>query len=172
MSAPPDTDPHERPTLERLIPELLKKVIETGAKNLSTDSLRQLLGELKLPKEAIHYTISHLDETRQGVYRTISKEVRELFDRTSLSEELAKALSLLTLEVKMEVRFKPSANESGARVSPVETSVRVKRAEPRPNDPRSGPGTSADHPTPSEAGRAQESSRPSEPPVDVEQRKE
>jgi ATP-dependent protease Clp ATPase subunit len=108
VTSPPDRDPEDRTPLERLVPELLKRVIETGTKNLSSDAVRQLVRELKLPKDALNYTFTQLDETKNGVYRILAKEVREILERTNLSEELAKALSLLTLEVKMDVRFKPS----------------------------------------------------------------
>jgi hypothetical protein len=138
MSADP-TDPAEPPDaperspLDRLIPELLKKVIETGAKNLSSDTVRQLLSELKLPREALHYTFSQLDETKNLLYRAISKEVRDVLERTNLAEELAKALSLLSLEVKMEVRFKPTSIETKTRV------VKVKNSDdPRDTNPPSG----------------------------------
>lgn len=136
-STPPEHDP-ERTPLERLVPELLKRVVETGTKNLNAESLRQLVGELKLPKEALSYTFSQLDETKNGVYRIIGKEVRDILEKTNLSEELAKALSLLTLEVKMEVRFKPS--ESQGKGSPLAASVKVKRSErssePSPSSPQ------------------------------------
>ncbi len=102
----------ERSTLERIVPELLKRVIETGTKNLSQDTMQKLIGELKLPKDALHYTISQLDETKSGIYRVLAKELHDLFDRTNLADEIAKALSLLSLEVKMEVRFKPTKLEA------------------------------------------------------------
>lgn len=122
---PPGEGP-ERSPLDRLIPELLKKVIETGAKNLSSDTVRQLLSDLKLPREALHYTFSQLDETKNLLYRAISKEIRDVLERTNIAEELAKALSLLSLEVKMEVRFKPTSVETKTRV------VKMKN----PDDPR------------------------------------
>lgn len=130
-SPPPDHDPDRTP-LERIVPELLKRVVETGTKNLSAEALRQLVGELKLPKEALSYTFSQLDETKNGVYRIIGKEVRDILEKTNLSEEIAKALSLLTLEMKMEVRFKPS--ETPGKGSPLAASVKVKRSE-RGSDP-------------------------------------
>ncbi len=132
-STPPDPDPEDRPPLERVVPELLKRVIETGTKNLNSESLRQLIGELKLPKDALNYTFTQLDETKNGVYRIISKEVRDLLERTNLGEELARALSLLTLEVKMEVRFKPQTLAERNRSS-VSGSVKVKRASDAPDE--------------------------------------
>lgn len=97
--------------------ELLRRAIEAGIKNLPADAVRQLVGELKLPKEVISHTVTQLDETKQGVYRAIGREVHDLFERTNLAEELAKALSLLSLEIKMEVRFKPSHNKTGLGLS-------------------------------------------------------
>ena len=124
MSKPPTEDPREpseerardgeRRTLERIVPELIKRIIETGTKNLPPDVVQKLVGELKLPKEALSYTISQLDETKNGIYRVIAKELHDLFDRTNLADEFAKALSLMSLEVKMEVRFKPTKVETTA----------------------------------------------------------
>lgn len=125
----PDT---ERTTVDRLIPELLKKVIETGTKNLSAETIRQVVSDLKLPREALHYTFSQLDETKNVVYRAISKEIHERLERTNVAEELAKALSLLSLEVKMEVRFKPTSADVKTRVS------RVKHKDGEEDSPRTG----------------------------------
>jgi hypothetical protein len=154
VSAPSDSDPHDRPTPERLVPEILRRVIEAGTKNLGPDAIRQLVNDLKLPREALSHTLSQLDETKNGVYRAISKEVRELLDRTSLADELAKALSLLTLEVKMEVRFKPSTLDPSGKG--LDASVRFKRSSdstserPDPKRPES----------PKTEGSRQESSQP------------
>jgi hypothetical protein len=128
MSSPPDHDPDGRPPVERLIPELLKRVIESGTKNLSAETIRQLVGELKLPKDALHYTFNQLDETKNGVYRIIGKEVRDLLERTNLGDEIANALSMLALEIKMEVRFKPSKESTSSKGSPLDASIRVKRS--------------------------------------------
>lgn len=105
----------ERRSLDGIVPELLKRVIETGTKNLSPDTVQKLLGELKLPKDALNYTMSQLDETKSGLYRVLAKELHDVFERTNLADEMAKALSSLSLEVKMEVRFKPTKLEAKVR---------------------------------------------------------
>lgn len=128
---PPPSEPPDRRSADRLIPELVKRLIESGAKNITTDGIRQALGDLKLPKEALTQALAQLEETRSGVYRSVSREVRELLERTSLSEELARALSLLTLEVKMEVRFKPSSIAS-AKTSPISAKVKVRKSDDPP----------------------------------------
>jgi hypothetical protein len=127
---PPDA---ERSTVDRLIPELLKKVIETGTKNISAETIRQVVSDLKLPRDALHYTFSQLDEGKNVVYRAISKEVHDLLERTNVAEELAKALSLLSLEVKMEVRFKPTSADVKTRVTRAKTDS---EAPPSGSDPK------------------------------------
>lgn len=125
---PPPSEPPDRRSVDRLIPELVKRLIESGAKNITTDGIRQALSELKLPKEALTQALAQIEETRSGVYRSVSREVRELLERTSLSEELARALSLLTLEVKMEVRFKPSTM-ANPKTSPISAKVKVRKTD-------------------------------------------
>jgi hypothetical protein len=126
----PKAEPSERGALERLIPELLKKVVETGTKNLSSETIRQVLSSLELPREALHYTFSQLDEKKDLVYRAISKEVHDVLERTNLADVLAKALSALSLEVKMEVRFKPTSIEAKTRVNKVKEGDDVRESVP------------------------------------------
>jgi hypothetical protein len=139
-------------------------VIEAGTKNLGPDAIRQMLGDLKLPREAreaLSSTLSQLDETKNGVYRAISKEVRELLDRTSLADELAKALSLLTLEVKMEVRFKPSSLDPNSKG--LDASVRFKRSQDTQSPERAESGaTDSNHPESSKSETSKPDSSKSE----------
>lgn len=137
FDAEPNQEANEPSRLERLFPELLKRVIETGTRNLSPEAVRQVLGDLKLPREALHYTFSQLDETKNGVYRIVAKELHDLFERTNIAEEVAKALSLLSLEVKMEVRFKPTSVAMQTKVSqssPPSAQAEASR-EPEPQAP-------------------------------------
>ncbi len=123
-SGAPSSGPRQSPDSERQfeLGDLFRRLVEAGAKSQSVrqkapEVLRQLASELKVPKDVLINTLSHLDETKQGVYRAVGREVRELLSRTSISEELARAASLLALEIKMEVRFKPSDSSSSSRRS-------------------------------------------------------
>jgi hypothetical protein len=116
------------------VPELVRRAIENGTKNLTPEAVKAVLadlkGDLKVSRETLNSTISQIDETKNIVAKALSREFRELLDRTSVSEELAKALSLLTLELKMEVRFKPSTIAAPEKKgSPVGASVRVRRSD-------------------------------------------
>lgn len=108
-----------------MLSELLKRVVEAGAKNLSAEPMRQLLAEMKIPKDALLHLLSQhlliqLEETKQNVYRLVSRELKDLLERTNVADEIASALTKLSLEVTMQVRFTPT--EGGA------PSLRVKVA--------------------------------------------
>jgi hypothetical protein len=121
----------ERP-IERLVPELIKRIIEAGVERLSEgpENVRRVVSDLRLPREALAAILAQLDETKGGVYRVVAKEVRERLAEMNFGEELAKALTSLTFEVRTTVRFVPS--EGRARPSPeVRSSVAVQRGEER-----------------------------------------
>jgi hypothetical protein len=103
--------------------EILKRVIEAGARNLNPDGIRQVARDLKLPREAIHFAFSQLDETKNGLYRVVASELRQFLESSNLGDELARALTKLSFEVKMQVRFVPN---DGLKRPQVNTQVRVR----------------------------------------------
>jgi hypothetical protein len=107
--------------------EILKRVIESGARNLAPEGIRQAARDLKLPREAISFAFSQIDETKNGLYRVVAGELRQFLEKSNLGDELAKALTKLTFEVKMQVRFVPS--DTNTPRPSVSTQVRVKSAE-------------------------------------------
>jgi hypothetical protein len=146
---PPEGDDRDRDQrrLERLIPELLRRVLEVGYEKITEgpESVRNLVGELKLPKEALGVLLSQLDETKNGLYRAVAKEVRDFLEQTNFAEELAKVLTTLSFEVKTEVRFIP--NDQRMRATPdIRTKVSVKRDRPSqpPPEPARSPSETAE----------------------------
>lgn len=125
----PETE-RERKRLERLLPELIKRLIETGYEKISEgpENVRNFVNELRLPKEVLALMLAQLDETKNGLYRAVAKEIRDFLDHTNFAEELAKALTALSFEIKTEVRFVPNENRYGASPD-LRSKVRVKRAE-------------------------------------------
>lgn len=117
--------------LESVIPEVFRRVVEGAVGRLTDGRLRQQLGKLELTKEALHVITGQLDETKQGLYRVVAKEVRDFLVNTNLSEELTNALTKLSFEIRTEVRFVPndaSRPQAGSRPS-VRSQARVKVAE-------------------------------------------
>ena len=146
----PSSGPSRGPT-DGVVSELLKRLIEAGAKNLSAEPMRQLLAEMKLPKDTLLHLLSQhllfqLEETKQNVYRMVSRELKDLIERTNLADEIASALTRLSLDVTMQVRFSPKEGDApSVRVKvasrdddakPVERSAGDERSEA--NDHRAG----------------------------------
>lgn len=122
--APESEGPRSRPgsgptrgLTDGVLSELLKRLVDAGAKNLSAEPMRQLLAEMKLPKDALLHLLSQhlliqLEETKENVYRLISRELKDLLERTNVAEEIASALTRLSLDVTMRVRFSPTEGEA------------------------------------------------------------
>lgn len=124
----------ERRRLERLVPEIIKRVIETGYEKvsegygrISDGHVRQMVSELRLPKEALNLILSQIDETKNGLYRVTAREIRDFLEHTNISEEVAKVLTTLSFEIKTEVRFIPNDAKAGPPKPDVKASMRVKR---------------------------------------------
>jgi hypothetical protein len=110
---------------ERAIPEILKRVVEraveSGATRLAEgpENLRHFVQDLKLPKEVLHYLYTQIDDTKNGLYRVVAKEIRDVLEHTKFADELTAALTKLSFEIKTEIRFipndtaKPSKKEPG-----------------------------------------------------------
>jgi hypothetical protein len=143
----PRSRPSSGPTrglTDGVLSELLKRLIDAGAKNLSAEPMRQLLAEMKLPKDALLHLLSQhlliqLEETKENVYRLISRELKDLLERTNVAEEIASALTRLSLDVTMRVRFSPTDGEPPSlrlKVTPREeaTAERAGGEDSREND--------------------------------------
>ena len=97
----------ERRRLERLLPELIKRLVEAGYEKISEgpENVREFVREMKLPKEVLALLLAQIDETKNGLYRVVAKEIRDFLEHTNFSEEMAKVLTMLSFEIKTEVRF-------------------------------------------------------------------
>jgi hypothetical protein len=109
----------KRRLFERVMPEILKRVVEraveTGASRLAEgpENLRNFLQDMKLPKEVLHYLYQQIDDTKNGLYRVVAKEIRDVLEQTHFADEITKVLTKLSFEIKTEIRFIP--NDAGVR---------------------------------------------------------
>lgn len=97
--------------IERAVPEVIRRLIERavvgGVERLSEapENIRDLVGDLKLPKEALQYIYHNVDDTKKGVYRVVAKEIRDVLEHTNLSDEIAEVLTKLSFEISTTIRF-------------------------------------------------------------------
>jgi hypothetical protein len=123
----------DRGRLERIIPEVVKRILEAGLEKISEgpENVRKVVGDLKLPKEALGAILSQLDETKSGLYRVVAREVREVLERTNFADELVRALTAVSFEIRTSVRFVPNA--PGDRATPeVRSKVSIRKSNPPP----------------------------------------
>jgi hypothetical protein len=89
--------------------DFMKKAMTAGvgALFLTEEGIRNLVGDLKLPKELLTSLVTQADRTKQDIVRTLGEEVRRFLESAAVHEELHRLLSDVTLEVKAEVRLRP-----------------------------------------------------------------
>jgi hypothetical protein len=148
---PPHSEEPEREEkrVERVLRELVRKVIEAGYERLSEgpENVRHLVSEMKLPKETLGALFGTLDETKNGLYRVVAREVRDFLEHSNLAEDIVRGLTALSFEIKTEVRFIPNEARPSRPTPDVRSKVSVKRHSSPPSgqpaqDGASHPGAS------------------------------
>jgi hypothetical protein len=117
-SVPPDSPHHERGSgkdtrrrrLEGVIPEIVRRAVELGVEKAveAPDNLKSFVGDLKLPKEIAHYLFTQVDETKNGLFRVVAKEIRDFLEHTNFAGEVQKLLTTVQFEVNTTIRFTPN----------------------------------------------------------------
>jgi hypothetical protein len=117
-----------------LVGELLKRAVASGMGALffTEEGIRNVVGELKLPKEMLAFLLAQADRTRAEVARVATAEVRRFLEGEKLRRELWRLLTGVTLEIHATVQIKPGGEPS--------FKAELKKREPREQEER----TSAD----------------------------
>lgn len=99
-----------RHLVERMIKEGVKRAVEKGVEQITEgpENLRHYLNDLKMPKEVASFVFAQADETKTGLYRVVAKEMRDFLEHTNLADEITRALTTLSFEIKTEIRFIPN----------------------------------------------------------------
>lgn len=106
-----------------LIPDTVKKALlaGVGALFMTEEGARRLAREWKLPKELIGFIGQQAQGAKDEVLRVFSDEVRRFLESERVRGEFLKALSGMAIEVKAEIRLKPT--EDGAQRPEVKATV-------------------------------------------------
>ena len=109
-----DSDPPRR-RLEGVIPELIKRAVEIGVEKATEapDTVKQFVHDLKIPKEIAGYILSQVEETKNGLFRVVAKEMRDFLEHANLSGEMQKILTTVQFEVNTTIRFRPNEGKTG-----------------------------------------------------------
>ena len=105
-----DLPPEEAKKLSGLIPDIVRRAVLTGvgALFMTEEGLRNLVGDMKLPKDALAFLLAQADKTRTEVARVVTQEVRRFLESERLRTEIWKLIDGVTLEVNATVQLKPS----------------------------------------------------------------
>jgi hypothetical protein len=122
-------DPRRR-RLEGVIPELIKRAVELGVEKATEapDSLKEFVGAMKLPKEIATFLLAQAEETKNGLFRVVAKEVREFLEKANMAGEMQKLLTTVQFEISTTIRFKP--NDGSTQTSETEGDAASKLTKP------------------------------------------
>ncbi|RMG16774.1 MAG: hypothetical protein D6729_10195, partial [Deltaproteobacteria bacterium] len=117
-------DTRGRSRLEGFVPDAVKKLAlaGVGALFMTEEGIRNLVGEMKLPRDAVANLIAQTERARGELFRMIALEFRRFLEHANLSGEIAKALEGITVDVTASIRFR--RNESGDLVPELESKSR------------------------------------------------
>jgi hypothetical protein len=129
-----DDEGQQRRRVERVLRDTIRRGLEKGLGTLrGTDhAIRDLVSDVKLPKEVVSYLFSQVDDTKSAVVRGVAREFRDFLEATDLAAEMQKALTSLSFEIKTEVRFIP--NDAGGVKPDVKARVIPKRKKREPDE--------------------------------------
>jgi len=136
-----DEREREKGRIERLIPELVKRLVENGVERLadSPETVRQWANELRLPKELLNAILAHIEDAKSEIFSVVVREVREFLERANLADEISRVLTGVTLEVKTQVRFVPNEARSGRLQPSAKASASVARDNVETESEKPGP---------------------------------
>jgi hypothetical protein len=118
-----------RERLETFVPELVRRTFAAGMGALFTteEGIRKITKDMPLPKDVAGYLASTASTTKDEVMRIMAREIREFLQGVNISEEIAKMLTMLSFEVKTEIRFIPNDEKYGGVEPDVKASVKLKK---------------------------------------------
>ena len=128
----PDDAPEEMKKISAIVPDIVRRAVLTGvgALFMTEEGIRNLAGQLKLPKEVLAFILSQAEKTKDELARIVSDELRRFLQSEKLREEFVKLLAGMTMEINAQVRLVPSERKAGEhhpKVTVSELSTRVKK---------------------------------------------
>jgi len=108
--APEELTSDDAKKLSGLVPDVLRRAVLTGvgALFMTEEGIRNAVGDLKLPKDALAFLGAQAEKSRTEVARVVTQEVRRFLEGETLQRELWKLLTSVTLEVTASIQLKPS----------------------------------------------------------------
>jgi hypothetical protein len=126
-----ERDEGKRRRLEGVIPEIIKRAVEVGVEKAqdAPQNIKTFIHDLKLPKEIAGYIFAQVDETKNGLFRVVAKEMRDFLEHTNVTGELQKLLTTVQFEVNTTIRFRPNEPHAAREDSDADGDARISKPE-------------------------------------------
>jgi len=131
-----------RARLQGAIPDALKRAFYAGIGAVFTteEGVRKMVSDFSLPKDAANYLITQAQGTKNELFRVVASELRGWLEKIDIQGELTRMLTMVSVEVKTEIRFIP--NDQALVKPEIKRKVSIKRA----RKPEDGAEESTDEP--------------------------
>ena len=102
-----DGDSDEETDGKGLLPKTLQKALLSGvsAVLMTEEGIRNALGDMRMPKEAIGYLVQQTERSRKDLFQAVSSEVKGFLGDVDLPGAVRKALIGMKVEVRANIRF-------------------------------------------------------------------
>lgn len=100
--------------LKAQLSETMKKIVLTGVGTIfmTEEAVRNVLGELKLPKELWSGLLENANRQKQEFLSLFAKEVAGVLGRIDIPKEATKFLESKKIRVSFEISFDPKSASS------------------------------------------------------------
>src|SRR5256885_9119544 len=94
-----DLPPEEMKRLSGIVPDIVRRAVLTGvgALFMTEEGIRNLVGDMKMPKDALAFLVSQADKTRSEVARVVTQEVRRFLESETLRRGVWKLVTRVNL---------------------------------------------------------------------------
>ncbi|QSQ26153.1 hypothetical protein JY651_14995 [Pyxidicoccus parkwayensis] len=115
------------------VPEFVRRmaVAGLGALFMTEEGIRNLAGQLKLPKEALGFILGQAEKTKDEITRVVTDELRRFLQSEKLRDEFLKLMSGMTVEIKAQVRLVPPEKSEPEHEAPSEPKEKKHGGSPR-----------------------------------------
>jgi hypothetical protein len=107
-----------------------------GAVFMTEEGLRNLAGQMKLPKETLGFLLGQAEKTKDEIGRVISDELRRFLQSEKLRDEFLKMIAGMTIEVRAEVKLVPDRVKEQADTPSLMPKVQVTELKARASGKR------------------------------------
>ena len=107
MTDPLHDDERDDREEKGILPDGIRRALVSGlsAVFVTEEGIRNALGDMRLPKDAISYLVSQTERSRRELFRVVSDELKGFLKNIDLTGELKNALTGLKVHVEAEFSF-------------------------------------------------------------------